>query len=153
MVRVRAGAEVGSFPSACFSDNRKIMKKSINDNRKIGRGRPATGTAPLIGVRMTEDLQAQIKDWAKKQQDNPPLATAIRRLVEIGLSKPTVALKAPRVLSTAKQGAARAAELAGKTIDKRQDPAASDEERKVRKRKLVEGPSAFRSTRRDVPSK
>jgi hypothetical protein len=60
------------------------MKKSINDNRKI-RGRPATGTAPLVGVRMTEGLQAEIKAWAKKQQDQPPLATAIRRLVELGL--------------------------------------------------------------------
>jgi hypothetical protein len=61
------------------------MGKSINDNRKIRRGRPATGTAPLVGVRMTEDLQAHIKAWAKKQSDNPPLATSIRRLVEIGL--------------------------------------------------------------------
>jgi hypothetical protein len=61
-----------------------MMKKSINDNRKI-RGRPATGTAPLVGVRMTEDFQAEIKAWSKKQTDKPPLATAIRRLVEIGL--------------------------------------------------------------------
>ena len=127
------------------------MKKSINDNRKIGRGRPATGTAPLIGVRMTEDLQAQIKAWAKNQQDDPPLATAIRRLVEIGLSRPTAAPKTPRVPSTAKQGAARAAELAGKTIDNHLDPAASEEERKARKRKLVEGPSVFRQSRVDRP--
>jgi hypothetical protein len=61
------------------------MKKSINDNRKVRRGRPATGTAPLVGVRMTEDLQAQIKAWARKQQDTPGLAPAIRRLVELGL--------------------------------------------------------------------
>jgi len=73
-----------SFPSACIYDNRKIMKKSINDNRKT-RGRPATGTAPLVGVRMTEDFQADIRAWSKKQSDNPPLATAIRRLVELGL--------------------------------------------------------------------
>jgi hypothetical protein len=84
VVRVRAGAEVPSFPSACFYDNRIIMKKSINDNRKT-RGRPATGTAPLVGVRMTEEFQAEIKGWSKKQPDHPPLATAIRRLVEIGL--------------------------------------------------------------------
>jgi hypothetical protein len=85
LVRVRAGAEGDHFPSARFYDNRKIMKKSINDNRKIGRGRPATGTAPMVGVRMTEDLQAQIKAWSKKQEDDPPLATAVRRLVELGL--------------------------------------------------------------------
>jgi hypothetical protein len=60
------------------------MKKSINDNRK-SRGRPATGTAPLVGVRMTDDLQAEIKAWAKRQEDQPPLAAAIRRLVELGL--------------------------------------------------------------------
>jgi hypothetical protein len=60
------------------------MKKSINDNRK-SRGRPATGTAPLVGVRMTEAFQAEIKSWAKKQPDNPALAAAIRRLVELGL--------------------------------------------------------------------
>jgi hypothetical protein len=34
---------------------------------------------------MTEDFQAEIKSWSKKQADQPPLATAIRRLVEIGL--------------------------------------------------------------------
>jgi hypothetical protein len=62
------------------------MKKSISDNRKM-RGRPATGTAPLVGVRMTEQFQDEIKAWAKKQQDQPPLAAAIRRLVELGLKK------------------------------------------------------------------
>jgi hypothetical protein len=84
MLGVRAGAEVTGFPSARFYDNRKRMRKSINDNRKI-RGRPATGTAPLVGVRMTKEFQAEIKAWAKKQQDDPALATAIRRLVELGL--------------------------------------------------------------------
>jgi hypothetical protein len=61
------------------------MKKSIKDNPKR-RGRPATGNAPMVGVRMTEDFQAEIKTWAKKQSDDPALATAIRRLVELGLS-------------------------------------------------------------------
>ena len=60
------------------------MKKSIKDNPNK-RGRPATGNAPLVGVRMTEDFQAEIRAWAKKQSDDPALATAIRRLVELGL--------------------------------------------------------------------
>ena len=34
---------------------------------------------------MTEDLQAEVKAWAKKQVDQPALAPAIRRLIEIGL--------------------------------------------------------------------
>jgi hypothetical protein len=85
LIEVRAAAEVTGFPSARFYDNRIFMKKSINDNRKKGRGRPATGTAPLVGVRMTDEFQGEIKAWAKKQEDRPSLAVAIRRLVEIGL--------------------------------------------------------------------
>jgi hypothetical protein len=61
------------------------MAKSIKDNRKIQRGRPATGTAPLVGVRMPKELQTEIRAWAKNQPDAPKLATAIRRLVEIAL--------------------------------------------------------------------
>jgi hypothetical protein len=60
------------------------MKKSINDNQKR-RGRPATGTAPLVGVRMTLEFQKPIKAWAKSQDDRPTMAEAIRRLVELGL--------------------------------------------------------------------
>jgi hypothetical protein len=83
-LRLEPWRKTEPFPSARFYDNRKIMKKSINDNRK-SRGRPATGTAPLVGVRMPEEFQAEIKAWAKKQEDHPALATAIRRLVELGL--------------------------------------------------------------------
>jgi hypothetical protein len=60
-----------------------MMPKSIKDNPK--RGRPATGKDPMVGVRMSEEFQADIKGWAKKQPDHPPLAAAIRRLVELGL--------------------------------------------------------------------
>jgi hypothetical protein len=60
------------------------MKKPIKDNLKK-RGRPATGNAPMVGVRMTEELQAEIRTWAKRQPDDPALATAIRHLVEVGL--------------------------------------------------------------------
>jgi hypothetical protein len=62
------------------------MKKStIRDNPKRRPGRPATGKDPMVGVRMSEDLQEKIRGWAAKQEDNPPLARAIRRLVELGL--------------------------------------------------------------------
>lgn len=39
----------------------------------------------MVGVRMTDEFQNAIKAWAKKQADEPALATAIRRLVELGL--------------------------------------------------------------------
>jgi hypothetical protein len=39
----------------------------------------------MVGVRMSEEFQDDIRAWAKKQPDEPPLAPAIRRLVELGL--------------------------------------------------------------------
>jgi len=144
VVRVRAGAEAESFPSACFYDNRKFMKKSINDNRKRSRGRPATGTAPLVGVRMTEQLQAQIKAWAKKQDDDPPLATAIRRLVELGLTAKT------RSVPSERQRAALA-DLAAKAIDSLTARAPDNDETASRKRRLLKGPEEFREDRVDLP--
>jgi len=39
----------------------------------------------MVGVRMTDEFQDAIKAWAIKQPDHPPLAVAIRLLVELGL--------------------------------------------------------------------
>jgi hypothetical protein len=119
------------------------MKKSINDNRK-SRGRPATGTAPLVGVRMTEQFQAEINAWAKKQEDHPALATAIRRLVEIGLKA-----RAPAKPVSKPARSARAAELAAKAIDGMIDPSAPPEERAQRTHRLTKGPPEFRDARVD----
>jgi hypothetical protein len=95
---------------------------------------------------------ATVDAWAADQIDPPSRSEAIRRLVEIGLSKSTLSER-PQVLSTAKQSAARAVELAGKTIDKHMDPKAPAADRETRKRKLVEGPSVFRDARKDRPGK
>jgi len=113
------------------------MKKSIKDNRKKGRGRPATGTAPLVGVRMTEEFQNEIKAWAKAQPDKPQLATAVRRLVEIGLSS------AKPIAKTSAKTSAKAKDLAGQAIDALADQRASTEERAERKRRLLRGPEEF----------
>lgn len=120
------------------------MKKSINDNQKR-RGRPATGTDPLVGVRMSENFQTTIKDWASKQPDMPSMAEAIRRLVEIGLQA-----SAPAKKSSAGQRA-RAAELADDHIDEslgKAHPKAGNA-----KRRLVDGPSVVRDVRVDRPKK
>jgi hypothetical protein len=126
------------------------MKKEIPAKQKT-RGRPATGVTPMMGFRAEPVIRASVVRWAENQPDKPSLSESIRRLVEIGLSVGSG--RRPRVLSTSKQGAARAAELATNAIDKRADAGASAEDRAVRKRRLVEGPSAFRSTRKDRPSK
>jgi hypothetical protein len=121
------------------------MKKSIKDNPKKTRGRPATGKAPLVGVRMTEEFQAEIKSWAKKQPDRPPLAAAIRRLVKLGL---TVKSKGRPKRGETKQ---RARELAGAAVDKMTDTTASREDQARRKRRLIKGPEEFREDRLDMP--
>jgi hypothetical protein len=127
------------------------MKKARTVKQKV-MGRPRTGIRPLMGFRADPAIRASIVRWAENQPDMPSLSEAIRRLVEIGLSKPGPQER-PQVLSTAKQSAARATELAGKTIDKHSDQNASEEQRKVRKRKLIRGPSVFRDARKDRPGK
>ncbi len=59
------------------------MTVSINDNRKKGRGRPATGTDPLVGVRMSPDLIKAVDAWAKKNDHTR--ASTVRHFVEAGL--------------------------------------------------------------------
>jgi hypothetical protein len=109
------------------------MKKSIKDNPKKTRGRPATGKAPLVGVRMPEEFQAEIKAWAKKQQDHPALAPAIRRLVEIGLKAHT---PEPKAVERLGERVAGAAELAAKAVDILTVGAADADEKASRKRRL-----------------
>jgi hypothetical protein len=43
------------------------MAKRIRDNRKTSRGRPATGKSPMVSVRMHEEMQDLINNWAAKQ--------------------------------------------------------------------------------------
>jgi hypothetical protein len=93
---------------------------------------------------------ASVEHWAMSQADQPPRSQAIRRLVEIGLAKST-SPKRSRVLSTAKQGAARAVELAADVIGDQMPNTTSNEEKATRRRRLIKGPSEFRNVRRDRP--
>jgi hypothetical protein len=122
------------------------MKKSISVHQNK-RGRPATGRDPAVTIRLPEKVLASVEHWAMSQKDQPPRSQAIRRLVEIGLAKST-SPKRPRVLSTAKQGAERAVELASDVIGKRM-PNTSNEEKATRRRRLIKGPSEFQKVRRD----
>jgi hypothetical protein len=54
---------------------------------------------------------------------------------------------------TSPKSAAKAAELAGKEIDRMTDQSASVEERAIRKRRLLKGPKEFREIREDHPRK
>ena len=61
-----------------------IMSKSISVKRKK-TGRPATGTEPLYGVRISDELMGRIQKWAS--ENSASRSEAIRRLVELGLKK------------------------------------------------------------------
>jgi hypothetical protein len=105
------------------------------------RGRPATRTEPLYGVRIADSLIKQIMEWAKVH--NVTRSEAIRRLAELGLMAST-----PRTGAPAKT-AKRAVELASKVIDERIAADAPEGEREVRKRRLLKGPSAFLDVRKN----
>jgi hypothetical protein len=60
------------------------MAKSINVKQKNKRGRPATGTDPLVGIRFPSADIARIDDWAARHYLSR--SEAIRRLVEEGLA-------------------------------------------------------------------
>jgi Arc/MetJ-type ribon-helix-helix transcriptional regulator len=121
------------------------MKKSIKVNQKQ-RGRPATGRDPVSAVRLPVDLTAAVDRWGEDHEFSSR-SEAIRRLVEIGLSAQTS--ERPKVSS----GAVRAAELAASVIEKHIDSSAPAEEREIRKRRLLKGPSAFRDVRVDRTKK
>jgi hypothetical protein len=84
VVRVRAGAEVRTFPSACIYGTTTFMKKSIRVAPKKRRGRPPTGGRdPHIAARMPASLIAEVEAWATANDTSR--SDAFRRLVEIGL--------------------------------------------------------------------
>ena len=118
------------------------MKKSIAVKPK--RGRPATGRDPFVGIRLPAPLLEDIQAWSDKH-DAASRSEAIRRLVELGLT----VKKAAKQPSPAR--AARAKDLATKTIEKIIDPDAPPEERAQRRRRLTKGPTEFREDRVDLP--
>lgn len=124
------------------------MKKSIKVVPKKRRGRPATGRDPHIAARMPVELIAEVEAWASV--NDATRSEAFRRLVEIGLSKSG---QSASVTPTAAASADRATELARKTVDRLVDQAAPPEEKAVRKRRLIKGPSEFRDVRVDRAGK
>lgn len=97
----------------------------------------------MVGVRMTEQLQDGIRQWAAKQSDTPKLAAAIRRLVEIGLAS------SAKPAARSEKTAAKAKELAAAQIDRLGDKSAPAEEQASRKTRLLKGPEEFRDVRVD----
>jgi hypothetical protein len=104
------------------------------------RGRPATGQDPVTAIRLSSKLREDVNAWAARQLDKPGRSEAIRRLVELGLARAGRA-------GTRNKKAAKAAELASHELDRLSDPLATDEERQLRKQRLLKGPREFRDIR------
>jgi hypothetical protein len=122
----------------------KNMAKSIKARPKK-RGRPATGKDPLYGVRIPDELMADIQAWATP--DHLTRSEAIRRLVELGLTVKAEQRPSAENRFTRRGKATKASDMAGRTIDRLSNESAPTEEKARRKRRLIEGPAEFRDMR------
>jgi len=132
------------LPLAGFSVIRKPMAKSLSSVKRKKKGRPATGTAPLVGVRLPQKLIDTIDGWANRE-GAASRSEAIRRLLEQALASG----KFPR--RRTKKSASEARAMAGHELDRLGDQSIPAEERDRRKRRLTKGPSEFREIRGDLP--
>src|SRR5919198_3675552 len=116
-----------------------MAKPARKNARKKPRGRPAgrraSGTIP---VRLEAETIAAIDTWTAGHELTR--SEAIARLIEIGLA-------AARRAGMRRKRASKAFELASAAIDRLADPSLSDEERHLRKRRLLKGPREFRDLR------
>ena len=120
------------------------MPKQSKTVHKKSRGRPVGKTySETIPARLEPATVASLDAWAVA--NDVSRSEAIRRLVELGL---TVKMSAKQPSSLK---AARAKELATKTIEKIIDPSAPPEERTQRRQRLTKGPLEFREARIDLP--
>ena len=62
-----------------------MVPSRITAKRKKKRGRPATGTDPMIGLRLSKEETAKLDQWAKA--NGYTRSQAIRVLVERGLPR------------------------------------------------------------------
>jgi Arc/MetJ-type ribon-helix-helix transcriptional regulator len=122
------------------------MPTSISVLRKKKRGRPATGTDPIIPIRLPPEMVEAIDAWGKRERIGSR-SEAVRRLVDLGLLAKGPHEMKTRVPGSRVKSATKAANMAGKKIDQLDDKSASDEVRAQRKRRLIKGPSEFRQMR------
>jgi len=117
----------------------KRAAKPITDKKH----RAPRGQEPFSAIRLPPKLTAAIDKWGEANGVTSR-SEAIRRLLELGLAA-SQPLRRRNL-----EAASKALELAAQELDKLVDPSASDEERKMRKRRLLKGPKEFRDMRGDV---
>ena len=103
------------------------------------RSRRTTGHDPIMTICFSSELRESVDAWAAKQSDKPSRPEAILRLIELGL-------ETTHRRESLTNRATKASEMAAKAIDRLSDPSATDEERQIRKRRLIKGPKEFRES-------
>ena len=98
--------------------------------------RSESGHDAVATIRLSSELRESVDAWAAKS-DKPARPEAILRLVELGLGTTYRRESAPN-------RAGKASEMAAQEIDRISDPSATEEERQLRKRRLIKGPREFR---------
>src|SRR5262249_50695272 len=93
------------------------------------KGRRTTGHDAVATIRLSSELRESVDAWAAKQSDKPARPEAILRLVELGLER-----------THRRESAPNRARIT--------DPSATEEERQLRKRRLIKGPKEFRDIRK-----
>jgi hypothetical protein len=111
-------------------------RKTVGE--KSSRRSAGRRSGETIPVRLAPEAVAAIDRWAAGK--GLTRSEAIGRLVELGLAGAQRA-------GARKRKAAKATEMASREIDRLGDPSASDEERQLRKRRLLGGPGEFRDLR------
>jgi hypothetical protein len=106
------------------------------------RGRPTIGQDSLTTIRLSSELRENVDAWAARQIDKPGRSEAILRLVKFGLES------THRRESSRTKRAAKASAMAAQEIDRLGDPLVTDEERRLRQRRLIKGPKEFRDIRK-----
>jgi hypothetical protein len=119
------------------------MSRTTTSQGVRRKQRPAR--QPTSTIRLPTALVSKIDVWAG-ENDAQTRTEAVCQLIERALAQPY-----PKVAANRQQ--ARAANLAGRQIDRMGDTSVSQVERSTRKRQLTEGPSIFRTVRRDKSRK
>jgi hypothetical protein len=116
-----------------------MAKPARKNPHKKTRGHPADRrTSGTIPVRLAPETIAAIDTWTAGHELTR--SEAIVRLIEIGLA-------AARRAGMRRKKASKALKLASEEIDRLADPSLSDEERQLRKQRLLKGPREFREFR------
>src|ERR1700721_3518176 len=123
------------------------MKRKTGITKKR-RGPAPTGKGTLVGVRLQPDRLAAVDAWIAKQNATRTRPEAIRAMLDAVL---VIVSNGPSEKPKARRQAARASEMAARTIERKLDPAVPEEERAQRRSGRTRGPPEFREDRVDLP--